>query len=226
MTPAPRGDGRPARQHAAAVVGEQGQRRHRADRIVDERARQPQRRIVAPRRVEVEPLEAVDRRLPVSPGQRRLRRIRVGDDTEAAEPPHVLDDVGRVAGQPIRRLAEAEREVVAVGRADLDAVDDEDAGSIRRRERRTCAVAVIGDDDEAQAGACRRGGNIVDGAAAVRARGVDVDGAAHAGGRRDGEGRRPRRPRPRRRGQGGERHDRERAHAPQSPSPHAVTISC
>ena len=185
--------GRPARQQAAAVAGEQGERRHRTDRVIDERARQPQRRIVAPFRIEVEPLEAVDRRLPVAPRQRRLRRIRVGDDTEPAEPPHVLDDVGGVAGQPVRRLAQTEREVVAVRRADLDAVDDEDAGSIRRRERRARAVAVIGDDDELQAGAGRRGGDLVDGAAAVRARRVDVDDAAGDGGRRDGEGRRPRR---------------------------------
>ena len=64
--------------------------------------------------------------------------------------------VGRIAGQPIWRLAQTEREVVSVGGADLDAVDDEDAGSIRRRQRQARAVAVIGDDDELQADACRR----------------------------------------------------------------------
>ena len=70
------------------------------------------------------------------------------DDAESAEPADVGDDVDGVAGQAIRGLPQAERDVVAVRGADLDTVDDQHAGAIGRREHRPRAVAVIGEDDE------------------------------------------------------------------------------
>ena len=45
---------------------------------------------------------------------------------------------------------------MAAGRADLDAVEAEHARAIRRRIGRARAVAVIGEDDELQPGACGR----------------------------------------------------------------------
>ena len=70
--------------------------------------------------------------------------------------------------------------------------------------RRPRAVAVVGDDDELQSGARRRGGDVIDRAGTIRTPGVDVDGAARAGWHSRGD--RQRLPRGRQR----ERHDRRR----------------
>ena len=55
------------------------------------------------------------------------------DDAEAAEPLDVLDDVARLPAERIRRGRHVEREVVAAGGADLDAVEAQHARAIRRR---------------------------------------------------------------------------------------------
>ena len=82
-------------------------------------------------------------------------RVRVRGDAETAEARDVLDDVARLPGQPIGRLPEAERDVVAAGRADLDSVDEQDAVDVPRRRRRPRAVAVVREHDEIEA--CARG---------------------------------------------------------------------
>src|SRR6185437_2059792 len=96
------------------------------------------------------------------------RRIRMRDDGEPAAAMDVLDDVGRLAGERIRRgVVEAEHdEVPAVG-ADLDGVDREDARSVRGRERRGGAVAMVREDDERETGLVRRARDRVDGSTAV-----------------------------------------------------------
>ena len=96
------------------------------------------------------------------------------DDAESAEPPHVVDDVARFAAQRIRRLRQSDRDVMPRLRAQLDGVDDEHAGSILRRVRLARAVAVIGEDDELQAGPRRGRGDVVWRSGSVRAIGVDV----------------------------------------------------
>ena len=87
---------------------------------------------------------------------------------------HVVDDVARFAAQRIRRLWKSDGDVVARLRAQLDGVDDEHAGSVLRRVRRARAVAVIGKDDEVQAGACRGRSHVVWRSGSVGAIGVDV----------------------------------------------------
>src|SRR5262249_3072741 len=107
---------------------------------------------------------------------------------EPAEPSHVLDHIARLAGEAIRRRAwQPERNVVSTGSADLDGVNAEDAGSIRGRQRRACAVAVIRQDDELEPGARRGGGDFIGGAGAVRGGGVDVIGAVKDGWRREND---------------------------------------
>ena len=98
-------------------------------------------------------------------------------DAESAEPPHVLDDVARLAAERIRRRRHVERDVVAAVRADLDAVEAQHARSIRRRIGRARRVAVVGEDDELQAGARGGRGDLVGAAQAVGSIGVDVEDA-------------------------------------------------
>jgi hypothetical protein len=66
---------------------------------------------------------------------------------------------------------------VAARRADLDAVEAEDAGAVGRRVGDPRPVAVVGEDDEPQPGARGGGRDLVGGPAAVGAGGVDVDDA-------------------------------------------------
>ena len=71
-----------------------------------------------------------------------------------------------------------ERDVVTAGGADLHAVEAQHAGSVHRRVGGSRGVAVIGEHDERDAGACRRGRDLVGRAAAVGSVGVDVKNAA------------------------------------------------
>ena len=96
-------------------------------------------------------------------------------DAESAEPADVFDDVARLAGERIRRRRHVERDVVAAVGADLDAVEAQHAGPIRRRIGRARAVAVVGEDDELQAGAGGSGRDLVGPAQAVGSVGVDVE---------------------------------------------------
>ena len=54
------------------------------------------------------------------------------DDAEAAEAPHVFDDVTRFAAKWIRRLRHADRDVMAALGAQLDPVNDENARAVLR----------------------------------------------------------------------------------------------
>ena len=132
-----------------------------------------------PASVRVEQFDPVNRRQPVGPAQLGLRRIRMCRDSESAEAPHVLHDISRFARQRVRSLRQTEGDVVAAAGADLDGVDAEDALVIHGRLRRTRAVAVIGDDDEGEPGACGRRGDLLDVAAPVRDACVYVHRAAH-----------------------------------------------
>ena len=98
-------------------------------------ARPPSRLLYleAPTGVRVQPLDPVERLVPVVPAQFCLRRIRVRDHAKSAESLHVLDDAAGIAAERIRRCRHVEREVVAARRADFDRVEAEDAGSVHGR---------------------------------------------------------------------------------------------
>ena len=100
-------------------------------------------------------------------------------DAEAAEPLHVLDDVARFPAERIRRRRHVDRDVVAAGRADLDAVQAQHAGSVRRRIGHARGVAVVGEDDELQARPRGGRGDLVGAAQAVRSVRVDVQDAGN-----------------------------------------------
>ena len=99
-------------------------------------------------------------------------------DAESAEPMNVFEHVSRLSGQRIRRGGKTERDEVSPARADLHRIDAQHAGTIGRRIGDSGRVAVIGEDDELQSGACRDGGDVVGRTAAVRAIAVDVQHAA------------------------------------------------
>jgi hypothetical protein len=81
----------------------------------------------------------------------------VRDNAEAPKPRHVFDDGRRLAAQRVGRRAHPERDVMAPIRADLDAVDAENAGQVLRRIGGRCPVGMVGQDEELQTRA-RRGG--------------------------------------------------------------------
>ena len=95
-------------------------------------------------------------------------------DAEAPQTPHVFHDITRLASQREWRLRKADRDVVTALRAQLDGIDDEHSGSELRRVCPARAVAVIGQDDELQSRAGRRGRNLVWRAGAVGTIGVNV----------------------------------------------------
>ena len=101
----------------------------------------------------------------------------MGGDAEAAQPLHVLDHVARLAAERVRRLREAERDVVPLRGADLDGVEAQDAGSIRGRIRRARAVAMVGEDDEIQPGPRGGRGHVLRRTRSVGVDGVDVNDA-------------------------------------------------
>jgi hypothetical protein len=107
-------------------------------------------------------------------------------DRHPVKPPDVLDDVARLSAEWIRRSCDAERDDMPLGRADLDGIDAQNVLSIRGRLLPAAAIAVIGEDDEGEAGTRRRSGDLIDSAGPVRAPRVHVKRPAH----RSGEARR------------------------------------
>ena len=103
----------------------------------------------------------------------------MGHDAETAEPGHVGDHTGGVAAERIRRLRQPEGQVVTAVRADLDRVEEEQAGPVGCGLRRARAVAVVRQHDEVQPGAARGGRYLVGRPAAVGPGAVDMNGSAH-----------------------------------------------
>ena len=95
-------------------------------------------------------------------------------DPEPAEPRHILDDGVSRPAERIRRARHVERDVVSFVCADLHRIEAQHALDIFGRVRRPRAVAVVGQDDEFQTGACRRVRDRRLVAYAVRSRRVDV----------------------------------------------------
>ena len=115
----------------------------------------------APARVQVQELHAVEGRGPLSPLELPLRRIGVGDDAEPAETLDVLDDIACFSAKGIGRRRHVERDVMPAGGADLDAVEAEDAGSVRRRVGCARGVPVVCEHHELPPDASGRRGNFV-----------------------------------------------------------------
>ena len=111
---------------------------------------------VAPLAVGVQPLDAVDGARPVASSAAPASASRGARRPQAAEPRDVLDDRrgSPPSGYGARR--HVERDVVPAVRADLDGVEAQHAVEVGGRIGRARAVAVVGEDDELQAGA-RRG---------------------------------------------------------------------
>ena len=186
------GQRRPVGHRILEAREQTGQRFRRPDRIVQQSLEQSETRspprgcMHAPARIGVDPLDAFDGRVPVVPPELRLGRIRMRGNPEPAEPSHVLHDVARLTGERIRRRRHVEHDVVPAAGADLHAIETQHARSVNRRVGRPGPVAVIGEDDERDAGACRGRGYFVGRAPAVGSSGVNVE---DAGDRSVGRGR-------------------------------------
>src|SRR5262245_3622812 len=97
------------------------------------------------------------------------------NDGPSTETMNILDHVASTTAEWIRRrFVEVQCDDVSVRRRDLHGVDDEHTMPVRRRIRGSRGVAVVGQDDEAKAGARRGARNLVDGLSAVRATRVNV----------------------------------------------------
>src|SRR5712671_3354415 len=112
----------------------------------------------APTGIRVDPLNAVNRRTPITPTQLGLRRIRMRRNPEPAEPPHIVDHIAWFPGERVRRRRHVECDVVSARCADLDGIQTEDAGAVHRGVGYARRIAVIGEDNEPGAGTCRYGG--------------------------------------------------------------------
>ena len=97
---------------------------------------------------------------------------------KAPEPAYIFDDRGRFSAERIRRLVHADRDVMTTIGTDFHRIDAQDTVEILRSVSQTSAVAVIGEDDEVQAGAGRGGSDGVLVACTVGSRGVDMIRAA------------------------------------------------
>ena len=159
----------PARQRRHGAI-EDGRQTLRSPEAVAQGGRgEVEDTLVAPLAVGVQPFDAVDRQGPVPPGELRLGRSRVGDDAEPAQARDVLDHARRLSAEGVGRAPEAQGQVVAPVRADLDRVQAEHAGAVRRGVRRPGTVPVVGEHDEVESGAAGRGGDLGRRTAAVRA---------------------------------------------------------
>ncbi len=170
-----------AAQQKVRPIEERGDRFGRPQRILQDRGQEAPPPLVAPLRVGVEPLQRVNRRVPLVPAQLPLRGIRVGRDAEASQPRDVLDHVASLPSERVRRRRQAEGGVVAAGRADLHRLDAEHPADVPRRRRRAEGVPVVGQDHEPQARAGRGGGDLLHRAGAVGDLRMNVIGAAHDG---------------------------------------------
>ena len=106
----------------------------------------------------------------------------MGRNAKAAEASNIGDDPCAVPTQRIRRWPRAHRNVVPAVGTDLDAVDAQHTVDVLGTIRRPRAIAMIGEDDEAQTGRARgrSHGRLV--ADAVRSRRVHVKCAPHRAG--------------------------------------------
>jgi hypothetical protein len=172
-------DGVPLRERRVGTVEPGGNRLRAAPPIRRERARDAERSFVAPFAVGVQPFDGVEWQRPVAPAQLVFRRVGVRHDAEPSEPRHVVHHVARLARKAIRGAPEVQRPIVAAGGADLDRVDDEDAGPINRSVGLPRAVAVIHQHDELQPGASGGGCDLRRRAGAIRPDCVHVQAAAH-----------------------------------------------
>ncbi len=146
------------RQRSFGTIEQRRQRSAGARQVPEERPRQCRPALVAPFAVGIQPLDAVDRNVPVLPGELGTSRERVGGNPEAAQPGDVLRHRIGIAAERVRRRRQAERHIVSLVRADFDAVHTEHAVQVFRRLRRTRAVAVVREDGEVHAGLrCRQG---------------------------------------------------------------------
>jgi hypothetical protein len=103
----------------------------------------------------------------------------MGGNPEATQPRHVFDNGRRRTAERIRSRGHVERDVMPLVGADLDGVDAQHAVYVGRRIGRTRAVAMVGEDDEAQPGARGSLRDAVLISRAVRARRVNVVSACH-----------------------------------------------
>ena len=165
---------------AVRPIEQRGQRLRRPQRIRQQRARERHEELVAPFAVGVEPLEAVERRVPVAASCSDGR----GEPGCAAmpKPPSRCTSSITSSGVPASGYGDgrqAERDVVPAGRCSPRRRRWTARRCDSRRLGRPRAVAVIGQDDELQAGARRRGRDRRRRAAAVRPIGVNVIRAAN-----------------------------------------------
>ena len=100
-------------------------------------------------------------------------------EPESTQPVDVVDHIARVAGEAVRRLANAERDVMAIRSADLDRIDDKNTIDVPRRIGCSKAVAVVGEDDKVESCAVGRSCHIVRGSRAIRTRRVDMNCATY-----------------------------------------------
>ena len=171
----------PAAQQAGRSIEERGDRFGRPQRVLQDRGQQAPPPLVAPLRVGVEPLQRVNRRVPLVPAQLPFRGIRVGGDAEASQPRDVLDHIASFASERVRRRRQAERGVVAAGGADLHRLYAQHSADVPRRRHGAERVPVVGQDHEPQARAGSGGGDLLHRAGAVGELRMDVIGAAHDG---------------------------------------------
>ncbi len=125
------------RQRSFGTIEQRRQCSPGARQVPEERPRQSRPALVAPFAVGIQPLDAVDRNVPILPGELGTSRERVGGNPEAAQPGDVLRDRIGIAAERVRHRRQAERHIVSLVRADFDAVYTEHAVQVFRRLRRT-----------------------------------------------------------------------------------------
>ncbi len=165
---------------AVGPIEQRRQRLRRAQQIGQQRARDRHARLVAPFAVAVEPFESVDRGVPLLPAQRRPGRAGMRRHAESAKPTHVFDHILRAcprsdtatpagrSSRSARRWCSARRRRWSARRRDTPAHPASRVPSPWSVRMMNCSPA------RAAAAAIA-----VDAAAAVRAVGVNMKGAAN-----------------------------------------------
>src|SRR5205085_4334620 len=126
----PLGERIPLPHHLVRTIEQASERLRRPERVGGQRPQQVGWRLVPPLAVAVQPLEAVERRVPGGPLEFALRRAGMSDDRKSSEPMDVVHHITAFAAERKRDLVQTKRDDMSAIGADFHRVEYKDVAAI------------------------------------------------------------------------------------------------